>query len=159
MCSWLRLHVFTWWHDYARALGGGVSFECYNLQPALIQSRIKMRRHCLFSCCARLYVGSDQSRAHKLWPKEGQTKKIWHVDVELLTKTRGEGRATIIWGARDGGKSFMMRATKILSEAFSLFRRRRRSNIFIGILGSQLFRKTGTPSDYPALVDTFGKFI
>ena len=42
------------------------------------------------------------------WAKN--TKRS-HVDVELLTwwKTRGKGRASIIWGAIDGGKSSMMR--------------------------------------------------
>ena len=49
------------------------------------------------------------------WAKN--TKRS-HVDVELLTwwKTRGKERASIIWGAIDGGKSSMMREPKFRLE-------------------------------------------
>ena len=117
-CSWLRLHRLC-------ARFGWIFWMLQS--PTCLESCIK----CLFSWLLCKIGWFDQSRAHKLLSdlKRGRRRRFGmrrcrlayvqskHEETQgnvlmLYVQSDDKGRASIIWGARDGGKSFLMRQPK-----------------------------------------------
>ena len=121
--------------DYVHALGGSGMLE----SPAWLQSRIKFAdTACFRDCCARLYHLTRVWRTNSDL-KRGRRRRFGMRRCRIAYSQIKNTRVRLYYLRRQGwGQIFHDAATKILSEAFRLFRRMKKSNILRGILSLQL---------------------